>query len=316
MKDFEPAYIKTYHEGLLREKVEEANSQLSNCTLCPRNCEVDRMHIKKSKKVGICKTGKYAVVCSSQPHFGEEAPLVGTRGSGTIFFTHCNLLCNFCQNFDISHEGYGREVLDAELANMMIALQEQGCHNINFVTPSHVIPQILSAIELAVEYGLSIPLVYNSSGYDKAETLKLLEGIIDIYMPDFKFWDPTVAAKTCKAQDYPDTARKAIIEMHRQVEDLIINENGTAERGLLIRHLVLPKGMAGTREIMKFINNEISPNTYVNIMFQYGPCGDASEIRELSQAPTRDDFELALQAASEEGITRLDKPELSFLRWF
>ena len=206
MRDFEPAYIKTYHEGLLREKVEEANSQLSNCTLCPRNCEVDRIHSKKSKKAGICKTGKYAVVCSSQPHFGEEAPLVGTRGSGTIFFTHCNLLCNFCQNFDISHEGYGSEVLDAELANMMIALQEQGCHNINFVTPSHVVPQILSAVELAVEYGLSIPLVYNSSGYDKVETLKLLEGVIDIYMPDFKFWEPAVASKTCNAQDYPETS--------------------------------------------------------------------------------------------------------------
>ncbi|MBL7128159.1 MAG: radical SAM protein [Ignavibacteria bacterium] len=316
MKDFEPAYIKTYHEGLLRDKVDEANSQLRNCTLCPRNCEVDRINIKKSKNVGICRTGKHTVVCSSQPHFGEEAPLVGTRGSGTIFFTHCNLLCNFCQNFDISHEGCGREVLDAELASMMITLQEQGCHNINFITPSHVVPQILSAIELAVEYGLSIPLVYNSSGYDKVETLKLLEGVIDIYMPDFKFWDPTVASKTCKAQDYPDTARKAIIEMYRQVGELFINENGTAERGLLIRHLVLPKGLAGTKEIMKFIYNDISPNTYVNIMFQYRPCGDASEISELSQAPTRDDFESALQAASEEGITRLDKPELSFLRWF
>ena len=316
MRDIEPAYIKTYHEGLLREKVEEANSQLLNCTLCPRNCEVDRIHSKKSKKAGICKTGKYAVVCSSQPHYGEESPLVGTRGSGTIFFTHCNLLCNFCQNFDISHDGYGREVLDAELANMMIALQEQGCHNINFVTPSHVVPQILSAVELAVEYGLSIPLVYNSSGYDKVETLQLLEGVIDIYMPDFKFWKPAVALKTCNAQDYPETARLAIKEMHRQVGDLFINESGTAERGLLIRHLVLPKGLAGTREIMRFICNEISSNTYVNIMFQYRPCGDASEIRELSQEPSRDDFELALQAASEEGITRLDKPELSFLRWF
>ncbi len=316
MRDFEPAYINTYNEGLLRERVEEANSQLSNCTLCPRNCEVDRMLSQKKRKVGICKTGKHAVVCSSQPHYGEELPLVGTKGSGTIFFTYCNLLCNFCQNFDISHEGYGREVLDAELANMMLTLQEQGCHNINFVTPSHVVPQIISALELAVEYGLSIPLVYNSSGYDKVETLKLLEGIIDIYMPDFKFWDSVVAAKTCKAQDYPETARKAIREMHRQVGDFYISENGLAKRGLLIRHLILPKGMAGTREIMKFIYNEVSPNTYVNIMFQYKPYGESSEIKELSQVPTRDDFELALQAASEEGITRLDKPELSFLRRF
>lgn len=316
MSAFEPAYIRTYNEGLLREKVEEAYSQLSNCTLCPRNCEVDRMLGKKIKKEGICKTGKYAVVCSSQPHFGEEAPLVGTRGSGTLFFAHCNLLCNFCQNFDISYEGYGREVLDAELASMMIALQEQGCHNINFVTPSHVVPQILSAVELAVEYGLSIPLVYNSGGYDEAETLKLLEGVIDIYMPDFKFWEPAVAARTCKAPDYPDMARKAIKEMHHQVGDLLINENGMAESGLLVRHLVLPNGLAGTREIMKFIYNEISPNTYVNIMFQYRPSGKASEIRELSQSPTRDDFEAALQAAFEEGITRLDKPEWSFLKWF
>ena len=312
MKSFEPAYIRTFDEGTLKDKVNEANELLNNCTLCPRECRINRT----VRKEGICKTGRLARVCSGQPHFGEEAPLVGRYGSGTIFFTYCNLLCNFCQNFDISHDGYGREVSNEKLADMMIELQDQGCHNINFVTPSHVVPQILSAVEIAIGKGMVVPLVYNSSGYDSVETLKLLEGVIDIYMPDFKFWDPTVAERACDAHDYTEVAREAIKEMHRQVGDLVIDEMGIARRGLLIRHLVLPKGLAGTKDVMRFISKEVSPNSYVNIMFQYRPCGDAYKIKELSQSPSRGDFETALKAAEDEGITRLDKPGKFYARLF
>ena len=311
MISFKSAYIKTFNEGILKERVEEAKGELKNCTLCPRECQVDRT----ISKDGICKTGELARVCSGQPHFGEESPLVGRYGSGTIFFTYCNLLCNFCQNFDISHDGCGREVSDERIANIMIELQDQGCHNINFVTPSHVVPQILSALEIAVNKGLSIPLVYNSSGYDSVKTLRLLEGVIDIYMPDFKFWNPAIAERTCNAHDYPEVARNAIKEMHRQVGDLVIDEIGIARRGLLIRHLVLPEGLAGTKDVMRFIANEVSPDTYVNIMFQYRPCGDAYEIKELSQSPSREDFKMALKAAEDEGITRLDKPDKFYIHF-
>ena len=210
---------------------------LNGCTLCPRECNVDRL----SGDSGICKTQDKVLVSSYNPHFGEEAPLVGQEGSGTIFFAHCNLMCNFCQNYDISHEGHGQVIIDEQLAQIMLQLQNIGCHNINFVTPSHVVTQILSALEIAVENGLSVPLVYNTGGYDKVETLELLDGVFDIYMPDFKFWDSEIAEKTCNARDYPEIAQKAVVEMHRQVGDLVIDENGIAQRGLLVRHLVLPK---------------------------------------------------------------------------
>ena len=308
MPFIEPAYIATFRNGLLKEKIEKAYDLLRSCTLCPRRCKVDRM----SGQTGFCKTGASAYVSSYNPHFGEEAPLVGSQGSGTIFFTHCNLLCIFCQNYDISHEGYGREKSHEQLASMMLQLQNAGCHNVNFVTPSHVVPQILAALEKAIEEGLSVPLIFNTGGYDNVETLKILEGIFDIYMPDFKFWDPEIADATCKAKDYPEMARRAIIEMHRQVGDLEIDEAGIARRGLLIRHLVLPSGLAGTREIMKFIAKGISSNTYVNIMPQYRPCGRASEMEELSIRLSADDYNNALQAAEEEGLTRLDSRRRSF----
>ena len=227
MSSFEPAYVETHEKGLLKEKIAKASAILQDCVLCPRECHVDRLSDQK----GVCKTGKNAWVSSYSPHFGEEAPLVGRKGSGTIFFTHCNLLCNFCQNFDISHEGVGSEVSDTQLANMMLALQNRGCHNINFVTPSHVVPQILSALEKAVEGGLSVPLVYNTGAYDTVETLKILDGVFDIYMPDFKFWDPEVAKLTCNASDYPEVARKALLEMHRQVGDLVMDRSGIAKTG-------------------------------------------------------------------------------------
>lgn len=297
-----PIYLETFKNGLFQEKIKQAYNLLENCSLCPRKCGVNRLEDEK----GICKTGKKAMVSSSNAHFGEEAPLVGRSGSGTIFFTNCNLLCNFCQNYDISHEGHGHEVTDEELAEMMLLLQSRRCNNINFVTPSHVVPQILSALEIAIEKGLSVPLVYNTGGYDNVETLKLLEGVFDIYMPDFKFWDSEVANKTCNAPDYPEVVRKAVAEMHRQVGDLVIDKNGIASSGLLIRHLVLPKGLAGTREIAEFIANKISSNTYVNIMPQYRPCGKSYEMEELSNFLTQKEYNNAVQSAKEEGLWRFD----------
>jgi putative pyruvate formate lyase activating enzyme len=309
MSSFEPSYVSAVEKGLLKENIEKAYNLLKSCVLCPRRCGVDRL----SGERGACNTGKRAWVSSFNPHFGEEGPLVGSHGSGTIFFTHCNLMCLFCQNYDISHEGHGQEVTDSELAEMMLALQNQGCHNINFVSPSHVVPQILSAVEIAASQGLSVPLIFNTGGYDRIATLKLLEDVFDIFMPDFKFWDPQVAENACQAGDYPQVARKALQEMHRQVGDLQIDEQGLACRGLVIRHLVLPDGQAGTRDIMRFIAQRISPDSYVNIMSQYRPCGRAAEINGLNTNLKTDEYHLAVQAAKEEGITRLDRPQQVYI---
>jgi len=256
---------------------------------------------------GYCRTGRRAVLSSCGPHFGEEDPLVGAGGSGTIFFTHCNLLCLFCQNYEISHMGEGREVEAGQLARVMLDLQAKGCVNINFVSPSHVVPQILEALSLAIPEGMKIPLVYNSGGYDSVETLKLLAGIVDIYMPDLKFMDGEVARKYCQAEDYPERVQEAVREMHRQTGDLVVNRQGIAERGLLVRHLVLPEGLAGTRRAMRFLAREISPTTYVNLMAQYRPCGRAGEYPPLNRRPTAREFEEAGQIAEEEGIRRLDQ---------
>jgi putative pyruvate formate lyase activating enzyme len=307
--DFEPAYVKAHQDGRLGKKARAAYAMLRSCRLCPRKCKVNRL----AGETGVCKTGRYAKVSSFNPHFGEEAPLVGSHGSGTVFFTHCNLLCLFCQNFDISHEGYGQEVSDEELAGMMLALQKLGCHNINFVTPSHVVPQILGAVEIAAQQGLSVPLIYNTGGYDQPQTLKLLEDVFDINMPDFKFWDPGISQQACNAADYPEVARTALKEMHRQVGDLVVDNAGIARRGLLIRHLVLPHGLAGTGEIMRFIAQELSADSYVNIMTQYRPCGRASEVKGLGGYPSRSDFEAAVEAARRQGITRLDRPRRVFM---
>lgn len=309
MSRFEPAYIKTSRAGKLKEKIKVANAILSECKLCPRQCGVNRLE----GEVGLCSTGKDAVVASYDPHFGEEDPLVGRHGSGAVFFSNCNLLCIFCQNYDISHQGVGREVLPEELAKIFLALQSMGCHNINFVTLTHVVPQILSALDIAIEGGLHLPLVYNSSGYDLCETLQILDGIIDIYMPDFKFWNPNVAKALCNASDYPKVARKALQEMHRQVGDLVITDEGLAERGLLIRHLVLPEGLAGTRDIMRFLAKEISRNSYVNVMAQYRPCGQAHKMPPLNRGLSGDEYDDAVRAAKEEGITRLDQRKRVFL---
>ena len=309
MESFEPAYIQTFKKGTLSKKIETARQLLSPCCLCPRKCNVDRL----GGETGVCHTGAQAWVSSYNSHFGEESPLVGSYGSGTIFFTHCNLMCLFCQNFDISHQGHGQEVTDDQLAAIMLALQQQGCHNINFVTPSHVVPQILAALEIAIPQGLDVPLVYNSGGYDRPSTLKLLEEVFDIYMPDFKFWDRDIAESACQAGDYAEVACKALKEMHRQVGDLVTDDAGIAQKGLIIRHLVLPGGKAGTRDIMRFIAREISTDSYVNIMAQYRPCGRAAEVKGLNTFLSPAEYKKALQAATEEGITRLDQPRRHFM---
>lgn len=307
-----PAYLGALKTGILEQRVRQGLDALTHCTLCPRRCGVDRT----AGETGTCNTGRRAVVASYNAHFGEETPLVGREGSGTIFFTHCNLRCNFCQNYDISHLGEGRELDDDQLAAVMLDLQRMGCHNINCVTPSHVVPQILSAVHLAARRGLAVPLVYNCSGYDSVETLKLLDGIVDIYMPDFKFWDSKVALDTCNAPDYPEVAKLALVEMHRQVGDLLIDPaSGLASKGLLVRHLVLPGGLAGTAGIMEFLAERLSGNTYVNVMSQYRPCGRAREIPELAVALSPAEYDQAVKETKAAGITRLDRPRRVFELW-
>lgn len=297
------AYIEAHRTGLLQQRVRRALEWMKKCTLCPRLCAVNRLE----GETGFCRTGRQAVVASYGPHFGEERPLVGRSGSGTIFFSHCNLFCMFCQNYDISHGGEGVPVAAETLADIMVHLQEQGCHNINFVTPSHVIGPILEALPLAIDKGLSVPLVYNTGGYDRTSALKLLDGIVDIYMPDFKFWDSGVSRRLSDAPDYPERVREAIKEMHRQVGDLQTDSTGVARRGLLVRHLVMPEGLAGTASVMHFLATEVSRNTYVNIMSQYHPCGGAIGEPDLGRRITSSEFDEALEMARHEGLTRLDE---------
>jgi len=308
----EPSYLKAHREGILRARIAAALAILERCRLCPRHCEVNRLKGEQ----GVCQTGRQAIVSSHNAHFGEEDPLVGRGGSGTIFLNQCNLLCVFCQNYEISHMGEGAPVQAGDLADMMVALQGQGCHNINFVTPTHVVPQLLEALPEAIERGLRVPLVYNCGGYEEVATLHLLDGLVDIYMPDFKFWDSQVAERYCKATDYPEKARLAVKEMHRQVGDLTVDDMGIARRGLLIRHLVMPDGLAGTRDIMRFLATEVSKNTYVNVMSQYRPCGEAYRYRELQRMITVEEYREAVRMAHEEGIHRLDERRLIHVfRW-
>lgn len=295
------AYLKLSREELW-ERVRRAEEILENCTLCPRNCGVDRT----SGEVGFCRTGDKPFVASWGPHFGEERPLVGRFGSGTIFFSWCNLGCIFCQNWTISHLGEGNEITHEKLADIMLKLQESGCHNINLVTPTHQMPMILHSIAIASEKGLNIPIVYNCGGYEAIESLEILDGIIDIYMPDFKYANPEPALKYSKAKDYPETAKAAIKEMHRQVGDLIMDDKGIAVRGLLVRHLILPEGVAGTEEIVKFIADEISPNTYINIMDQYYPCYKAFEHPPLDRRITDNEYSKAVKAALDAGLKRIE----------
>jgi putative pyruvate formate lyase activating enzyme len=285
---------------ILRERAEIALGRLESCDLCPRSCGADRLN----GELGYCRSGRLAKVSSFTPHFGEEPPLVGSHGSGTIFMTGCNLSCVFCQNYDISQLCEGREVSSTKLAEMMICLQDGGCHNINFVTPTHFVPQILEALVEAVEMGLSVPLVYNSGGYDSVETLRLLEGIFDIYMPDAKYGTDAAAKKYSDAPNYTRIMKAAIREMHRQVGPLEIDEDGIAVRGLLVRHLVLPEGLAGTAEVVRFLAEEVSPETYLNVMAQYRPCYKARSYPELSRPITLREYADAANLARAAGLDR------------
>ena len=303
----EPSYAACHRRGELAVRAEKALGILESCTLCPRRCRVNRL----AGETGFCRTGRLARVASYDAHFGEEAPLVGRFGSGTIFIASCNLLCTFCQNYDISHMGEGIEVEPEHLAAMMIRLRDEGCHNINFVTPTHVVPQILEALIPAVDHGLDVPLVYNCGGYEDPETLRLLAGVFDIYMPDFKFWDGAWAARYCGASDYRQRATEAIREMHRQAGDLEMDEQGIAVAGLLVRHLVMPNGVAGTGHIMKFLAEQISPRTYVNVMDQYRPCGSAPGDPHVNRRLEGREYTEAVEAARQAGLTRLDSRERS-----
>ena len=287
-------------------KIKQAYKLLEECRLCPRRCGVNRL----KGEIGFCKAGLLPMVSSFHAHFGEEPPISGRSGSGTIFFTHCSLKCVFCQNYPISHLGEGREVSMKELANMMLSLQEQGCHNVNFVTPSHYVPQILEAVFLAKEKGLKVPLVYNCGGYESLEAIKILDGVIDIYMPDMKYSENSAAKKYSLAPDYFEVSKKAVKEMHRQVGDLKV-EKGIAKKGLLIRHLVLPDGLAGSEKIFDFIVKKLSPDTYVNIMAQYYPCHHSFKFSEISRRITRLEYADALNLAKEKGLTRGFKQVIS-----
>jgi putative pyruvate formate lyase activating enzyme len=302
MAKFEPGYTRLQKSGELAKRVEAARQVLADCTLCPWHCHVNRLEGEK----GVCRVGALPMVSSYGPHFGEERPLVGLHGSGTIFLSYCNLKCVFCQNYDISHLGEGREVEIEELGEMMLSLRRQGCHNINFVTPSHQVAQILAALQYAVERGLDVPLVYNCGGYEEPATLRLLDGIFDIYMPDFKYGDSATALRFSGAPRYVETAKEALKEMHRQVGELLMDERGIALRGLLVRHLVLPAGLAGTGEVMDFIARKVSPATYVNIMDQYRPCFKAHEYPPLNRRITSAEFDEAVTITRQKGLYRLD----------
>lgn len=303
--NFTPAYLKLLESGELARRADDAWRHLADCDLCARYCFVDR---RKTVDGAACRTGERVVVSNCFAHHGEEDPLRGTRGSGTIFFSMCSLRCAFCQNWEISQKGGGREVGPAGIADMMLGLQDQGCHNVNFVTPSHAVAQIIAAVHDAAGRGLRLPLVYNTGGYDSAEALALLDGVIDIYMPDMKYGDSALARKYSRVRNYVEANRAAVREMHRQVGDLVLDENGIALRGLLVRHLVMPNGIAGTGKVLAFLAEEISRETYLNLMDQYRPCYRADQYPEIDRAVTAAEYAAALEAAERVGLRRLDHP--------
>ncbi|MEE8390305.1 MAG: radical SAM protein [Anaerolineae bacterium] len=309
MSAFEPAYVTLLRSGELKQRVQTAYERLHACDFCGRECRTDRY-----EQPGTCKTKVRAVVSSAGPHLGEEDPLRGHRGSGTIFFAWCNLNCQFCQNYDISQRGTGHEIEAEELARMMLSLQAQGCHNINFVSPTHVVAPILVALLIAAEAGLRLPLVWNTGGYDSLAALTLLDGVVDIYMPDMKYADAETAHKYSQVKNYPEVNQAGVKEMHRQVGDLLMDDNGIALRGLLVRHLVLPDGLAGTAEIARFLAKEVSRDTYINVMGQYRPCYNAYELPPLDRPITRTEYEQAVQQAHEAGLHRFDKRAPRLLR--
>ena len=308
---FEPAYLALHRSGEINARVKAGLRELEDCCACPRNCHINRI----ANETKICHTGRFARVASAFPHFGEEDCLRGWNGSGTIFFSMCNLRCVFCQNWDISQQKAGAEYPPSKIAQTMMSLQKRGCHNINFVTPEHVAPQVIEAIAAAVPLGLKLPIVYNTSAYDAIESLKLLDGLVDIYMPDFKFWNRDTAKRLAKAPDYPERAREAILEMHRQVGPLKFGPDGLARHGLLVRHLVMPDQFDETQEIMRWLAEEVSPDTYVNIMGQYRPEYEVGQIArdsgkkytEINRRPDHDEILDAFDAAREAGLWRFDE---------
>lgn len=293
-----PSYL-SLDPPAFAERVRGARELLSPCRLCPRECGARRLEGER----GYCRAGFRARVAVARPHFGEEPPLVGHGGSGTIFLSHCNLGCCFCQNYDLAHGGVGEDVSPRQLAQMMLGLQEQGCHNLNFVTPTHFLPQILEALAEGVALGVRLPVVYNCGGYESVEALRLLDGIVDLYMPDAKFMDEAVAERLCHAPDYPERMQAALREMHRQVGDLVIDEDGLARRGLLVRHLVMPHGQAGTEEVVAFLAS-LSPDTYLNLMDQYRPCYRAGDDPLIARRLTTAEYTEALDAARRAGLHR------------
>ncbi|ACO04370.1 MAG TPA: radical SAM protein [Persephonella sp.] len=292
-----PSYLKLYESGELKERVEKLYTRLENCDICPHRCEVNRLKDEK----GFCKTGEKVIVSSFFPHRGEEFPIRGYRGSGTVFFSYCNMRCVYCQNYDISHLGEGKLYSPEEIASIMLYLQEEECHNINWVSPSHVVPQLVKALYIAVKNGLKIPVVYNTSSYDSIETLKLLDGIVDIYLPDIKYLKEDYGRRYSKVKNYPETVKEAIKEMHRQVGDLKTDENGIAYRGVLVRHLVLPEDISTTKDVIEFLKT-VSPDMHVNIMPQYHPYYRAFEYPELSRRIKSDEFLKALKYAQDAGL--------------
>jgi len=298
------SYISLLESGELKTRVDRANAMLARCVVCPRKCNVNRL----DGELGKCYTGKQAIISSYGPHFGEEPPLTGSGGSGTIFFTNCNLNCIYCQNYIISQQAQGDETNADKLATIMLYLQAKGCGNINLVSPSHVVPQILGALVIAADKGLTLPLVYNSGGYDSVETLELLDGVVDIYMPDMKYSDEATARQLSAVDDYPKINRQAINEMYRQVGNLVLGD-GIAKRGLLIRHLVLPNDLARTENVLRFIAEEISTNTYVNIMDQYRPEYRAYDVDKLARPLHIQEWSDAVQMAQRYGLTRIARLE-------
>ncbi len=302
-REFVPAYLRTYEEGRLKQKVEEALEALRCCTVCPRNCRVNRLE----DKFAVCKVGRFARVSAAFHHFGEEDVLRGWQGSGTIFFSWCNLRCQFCQNFETSQIGEGEDVGPHRLAGIMLRLQDEGCHNINFVTPEHVVPQVLEAVLLAVQGGLRLPIVYNTSSYDSLHSIRLMDGVVDIYMPDFKLWDRDRSRRYLLAPDYPEVARQVVRAMHEQVGELMVNEDGLATRGVLVRHLVMPGMLEDKRQIMGYLAG-LSRDTYINVMDQYHPAWKAKTThQEINRCLFPREMEEAIASARDAGLWRLDR---------
>jgi putative pyruvate formate lyase activating enzyme len=300
MRMEKPSYLELYVSGELDNRVAKLYQILKSCELCPRRCGADRLN----GKAGFCRSRGEMLVSNFFPHFGEEGPLVGAKGSGTIFLANCNLDCVYCQNYDISHLGFGSPKNEDQVAEIMLGLQDRGCHNINLVTPTHFAPQLVKALKLAVERGLALPLVWNCGGYESLDVLRLLQGIVDIYMPDIKYGDDSIGKKYSGIPDYFTVAKKAVKEMQRQVGELKIDARGIAFRGLLIRHLVLPNDLAGTENVLKFIAEEVSIDSYVNVMPQYRPAGMACHYRELDRYPSEEELRKAVAAAFRVGLVR------------